>query len=97
MKPVSRMISRISVKGTRGNEFQRLEPSAQRTFLLTGRRLAAWASEPARRVIAVRRVIGEVKLVEIKTFRITASHYDLVSLKSHSSPGRDGRIQEDSS
>src|SRR5439155_14271264 len=57
MKPVSRMISRISVKGTCGNEFQRLEPSAQRTFLLTGRRVAAWAIEPARRVIAVRRVI----------------------------------------
>src|ERR1041385_7589541 len=34
MKPVSRMTSRMAVKGTRGKEFQRLVPTAHLTFLL---------------------------------------------------------------
>src|SRR5450759_34457 len=57
MKPVSFMTSRMSVKGTRGNEFHRLAPSAHRTFLLAGRRPAARASVVPKRASAVRRVI----------------------------------------
>src|SRR6185369_4525317 len=59
MKPVSFMTSRMSVNGTRGNEFHRLEPSAHCTFLLAGRRSAARARsvEKARR--QVRRVMTE--------------------------------------
>src|ERR1022692_4748990 len=41
MKPVSRMTSRMSVKGTRGKEFHRLLPSAHLTFLFAGKRAAA--------------------------------------------------------
>src|ERR1035441_6026537 len=57
MKPVSFMTSRMSVNGTRGNEFHRLAPSAHRTFLLGGRRRAAGASVVAKSANAVRRVI----------------------------------------
>src|ERR1035437_2551598 len=57
MKPVSFMTSRMSVNGTRGNEFHRLAPSAQRTFLLAGRRPAARASVVAKIANEVRRVI----------------------------------------
>src|ERR1017187_4807069 len=57
MKPVSFMTSRMSVNGTRGNEFHRLAPSAHRTFLLAGRRPAARASAVAKSANAVRRVI----------------------------------------
>src|SRR5438067_10842783 len=57
MNPVSRITSRMSVKGTRGKEFHSLAPSAQRTFLLAGRRVAARASVAPRTASAVRRVI----------------------------------------
>src|ERR1035441_8211299 len=57
MKPVSFMTSRMSVNGTRGNEFHRLAPSAHRTFRLAGRRPAARASVVPRSASAVRRVI----------------------------------------
>src|SRR5438128_6119273 len=57
MKPVSFMMSRMSVKGTRGNEFQRLAPRAQRTFLFTGRREAARDRALAITASAVRRFI----------------------------------------
>src|SRR5260370_4757689 len=58
MNPVSRITSRRSVNGTRGNEFHRLAPNAQRTFLLAGSRAAAEASELARVARSARRVIG---------------------------------------
>src|ERR1035437_7647657 len=57
MKPVSFITSRMSVNATRGNEFHRLAPSAHRTFLLAGRRVAARASVVPRSANAVRRVI----------------------------------------
>src|SRR4051794_6115801 len=57
MKPVSFMTSSMSVNGTRGNEFHRLAPSAQRTFLFAGKRPAERVSVVARSANAVRRVI----------------------------------------
>src|ERR1039457_1236775 len=57
MNPVSLMTSRISVNGTRGNEFQRLEPSPHFTFRFAGRREAARASVAASNAKDWRRVI----------------------------------------
>src|SRR4051812_33752555 len=57
MKPVSRMMSRMSVNGTRGKEFHRLAPSAHLMFLLAGRRLAARVSVAASSASEVRRVM----------------------------------------
>ena len=57
MNPVSFMRSRMSVKATRGKEFQRLAPRAQRMFLLAGRRLAARASAHAARAKTALRVM----------------------------------------
>src|ERR1039457_3424453 len=57
VKPVAFMTSSMSVKGTRGNEFHRLAPSAHRMFLLAGRRAAARESVVPRSANAVRRVI----------------------------------------
>src|SRR5690348_9349497 len=57
MKPVSRMMSRMSVKGTRGKEFQRFAPRAHLRFRLAGRRVAARARPAAMVASAVRRVM----------------------------------------
>src|SRR5438132_726023 len=57
MKPVSFMTSRMSVKGTRGKEFHRLAPRAQRTFLFAGSFVAARARVAASAASADRRVI----------------------------------------
>ena len=54
--PVSFITSRMSVKGTGGNEFQRLAPSAHFTFLLAGSREAERASVAPKSASAERRV-----------------------------------------
>src|SRR5215472_2357982 len=59
-KPVSRIMSRMSVKGTRGNEFQRLAPRAHLRFLLAGRRAAARESAAPRMASAVRRFMTNI-------------------------------------
>src|SRR5689334_21844860 len=58
MKPVSFMTSRMSVNGTRGNEFHRFDPSPHFTFRFAGRRAAARASVTPIKASASRRVIG---------------------------------------
>src|SRR5215831_468334 len=73
MKPVSCMMSRISVKGTGGKEFQRLAPRAHFRFLLAGMRLAARANVAPKRASAVRRVIRLMMLLEKPVERGAAS------------------------
>src|SRR5665213_3478251 len=60
MKPVSFMTSRMSVNGTRGKKFQRLEPSPHLTFLLAG-------SAPAARVRVAASMPRAVRLVRVRT------------------------------
>lgn len=67
MKPVSRMTSKMSVKGTGGNEFHRLEPSAHLTFLLAGNRAAVLAIDADKAAIAVRRVMRGASLLNSET------------------------------
>src|SRR4051812_20191166 len=59
MKPVSRMMSRISVKGTFLKWVQRLALTAHFTFRLAGMLVAAEANEAARAARASRRVMLE--------------------------------------
>src|ERR1035437_5541837 len=57
INPVSFITSRMSVKGTWGKKFHRLDPSPHFTFRLTGMRLAARPNPAASKAMAARRVI----------------------------------------